>query len=70
MKRYRKEYHLKSEYKFLLLVLSILIITIILIGIVIKEDKDTKKRVESTCTSNQVLSSYYSNDGEKHYYCK
>lgn len=70
MKTYKKRLVLNYKGKVALISIVLLIILVSLITIVIKEDKDTKKRVESTCTSNQVLSSYYSNDGEKHYYCK
>lgn len=70
MKKYKKVIRLSWEGKFYITLFIVLLVIISLSLVIIKEDKDTKKRVESTCTSNQVLSSYYSNDGEKHYYCK
>lgn len=70
MKTYKKRLVLNYKGKVALISIIFIIILVSLITIVIKEDNDTKKRVESTCKESQVLSHYYSNDGEKHYYCK
>lgn len=70
MKKYKKVKRLSWEGKFYIILFIVLLVIITLSLVIIKEDKDTKKRIESTCTSSQVLTSYYSNDGEKHYYCK